>query len=118
LGPELAISEKAMRRGLGMLDENLPNVVAYCGIEENWVLGNNANCLPQALLRDIRYVLAVDEDASPSLSEVVKPIEKLQNGRFAHPRFAYKGNRGALRYLEGNAVECRGSAIVREADVL
>ena len=101
-----------------MLQTSLPNVVSNAGVEQDWILGNDANGLPETGLGDITNVLAIDQDTALALLQVVESVQEAQDGGLARARLSNERDRGALGHLERDAFESGGTLVVREADVL
>ena len=54
------------------MDVTIPNVFANVHVEEGWLLRNYADCFSEALLRNITYILSIDQDAT--MCDVVEAV--------------------------------------------
>lgn len=97
---------------------NSPDIVCDACVEQNGVLRDDADSLPQAGLSDIANILTIDQDPALAFLKVVEAIQETQDRRLARARLAHKSNRGALGDLEGDAIEGCCAGVIREVDVL
>ena len=89
----------------GVVVQISPDVVADARVEQDRVLGDDTDRLPQARLGHVADVLAVDQNAALALLEVVEPVQEAQDRRLAGAGLAHERDGGPLGHPEGHAVE-------------
>lgn len=99
-------------------DRTIPDVVGDARVEQDTILGYNSDSLAQAQLGHVSDILAVDQDASIALMQVVEPVEQPEHGRLAATRLANERDGRALGDPERDIAERLVTAVVREANVL
>ena len=108
--------DRGLQVGFAGVGPAVENVVAHGAVQQRGVLRDHADCLAQAVLRDLGDVLAVDQDAAGA--QVVKAQQQVDQGRLARARTADQAYAFAGAYREVQVLHHGLAVVVAERHVV